>query len=53
MFESVLVFAGVQGYKPADGEYKNFHFYNIESNFFFWLLDANASLDYYILSLGQ
>ena len=34
MFESVLVYAGVpKAYKPADGDYKNFHFYNIESKF--------------------
>ena len=31
MFESVLVFASLG--KPAEGVFKNFNFYNIESKF--------------------
>ena len=46
MFESVLVFASRDVlHEVADGDYKNFHFYNIESKFCVCdggLLDANA-----------
>ena len=31
MYESVLIFAGQPEHEPADGDYKNLHFYNIES----------------------